>query len=114
MDAVIVNRDAPATILRNTVGGDGHWVRFRVLDRNGRDALGSILTATIGQRQFTRPVLTSYSYMAAHDPRVHLGLGASSSVDELSIRWIDGVTERFGPFPSGSTHVINRGAGDSD
>lgn len=114
VDIVVVNRDAPATVLRNTNPQEGHWIRFRVLDANGRDALGAVMTAKIGQRHLTRPVLTGFSYLAANDPRVHLGLGASSTVDELSIRWTDGVTERFGSFPSGSTHVINRGAGDSD
>ncbi|MCH2149030.1 MAG: CRTAC1 family protein [Phycisphaerales bacterium] len=111
VDIVVVNRDAPATVLRNTHTQDGHWIRFRALDASGRDALGAVLTAKIGQRNLTRPVLTGYSYLAANDPRVHLGLGPATAVDEVTIRWLDGDTERFGPFDSNATHEIRRGEG---
>ena len=47
VDIVVVNRDAPAAILRNTMDEPGHWIRFRVLDANGRDALGALLTAVL-------------------------------------------------------------------
>ena len=106
VDIVVVNRDAPAAILRNTTAGSGHWIRFRVLDANGRDALGALVTARVGQRRMTRPVLTGYSYLAANDPRVHLGLGDATSVDEVTVRWPDGTTDTLGPFDADAEHVI--------
>ena len=108
VDIVVVNRDAPAAILRNTTNTDGHWVRFRVLDANGRDALGATITAQIGERRLTRPVLTGYSYLAANDPRVHMGLGDVGTVDALTIQWPDGSVETLGPFAADAEHVVRQ------
>ncbi|MDG1899901.1 MAG: ASPIC/UnbV domain-containing protein, partial [Phycisphaerales bacterium] len=59
----------------------------------------------------TRPVLTGYSYLAANDPRIHLGLGAGSSLNKVRIRWPDGTTESFGSLPGGSVHLLRQGSG---
>ncbi len=111
IDIVVVNRDAKATVLRNISPGNGHWVTLRLLDANGRDAIGARVTATVGSRRLTRPVLTSYSYLAANDPRVHLGLGTSSRVEQVLVQWVDGSQERYGPFPAGSTRTLRQGEG---
>jgi hypothetical protein len=70
----------------------------RVVDRHGRDALGATLTIHAGDRDVRRDVRSGYSYLAASDPRVHIGLGAVTSVDSISVRWPDGTRGRFGPF----------------
>ena len=111
IDVVVVNRDAPAALLRNITPGSGNSISFKVIDEHGRDALGARLTASIGDRRVSRPVLSGSSYMAANDPRVHLGLGAVDSVKEVTIQWIDGTRERFGPFPAGGTRILQRGEG---
>ena len=108
VDIVVVNRDAPAAILRNTMDEPGHWIRFRVLDANGRDALGALLTAKVGDRRLTRPVITGYSYLAANDPRVHLGLGDVTVVDEVTITWPDGSVDTLGPFAADTQHLISQ------
>ena len=37
-----------------------------------------------------RQRVSSGSYMCAHDPRLHFGLGTAKRVDELVVRWPDG------------------------
>jgi len=109
VDVVVVNRDAPAHVLRNVVEGRGGWIRFRVLERSGRDALGAVVTAGVGERLVTRDVASGWSYASANDPSVHLGLGAETRVTGVSVRWVDGAEQFFGDFEAGRTVVLRRG-----
>ena len=108
---LVGNRDGPAHLLRNVHPDRGHWIRFRVLEGHGRDALGATLTARLGQRRIRRDVLSGYSYASASDPRVHVGLGHATSLDDVAVRWLDGSLEAFGRFESDRDVVLRRGAG---
>ena len=57
-------------------------------------------TIAVGDARVRRDVRTGYSYLAASDPRVHVGLGAATSVETITVRWPDGTRESFGPFPA--------------
>lgn len=98
VDIVVVNRDADVYVLRNRVLRRGHWIRFEVLDRDGRDALGAELRIELGTRTLRRDVRSAYGYCSASDPRVHVGLGAASHVDRVRVRWPEGDEQTFGPF----------------
>jgi len=112
IDILVVNRDAPATLLLNRAArAENHGVLFAVRERSGRDALGATLFIRVGERTYQRDVRAAYSYLASNDPRVHLGLGAHAVVTEVRVRWADGPEERFGPFPADRVHVLSRGTG---
>ena len=111
IDILVVNRDAPAHLLRNIAPGRGNWAALRVLDRNGRDAYGATVSVTLGERVVTRDVRAAYSYCASNDPVVHIGLGAATKIDAVEIRWIDGTIERFGAIDAGATTTLQRGQG---
>ncbi|MEE8523282.1 MAG: FG-GAP-like repeat-containing protein [Thermoanaerobaculia bacterium] len=106
VDVVVVNRDATAHLLRNVAPGRGHWVRFRVLDRQGSDALGAALTLKIGERTVRRDVRVAYSYCASNDPRVHVGLGDETVARDVRVTWPDGRVEELGDFEVDRDHVI--------
>ncbi|MSR60920.1 MAG: CRTAC1 family protein [Planctomycetes bacterium] len=111
VDVVVVNRDSPAYFLMNRVPERGHWIAFQVRETNGRDALGAVLALDLDGTNVRRTVRSAYSYCAASDPRVHLGLGARTSIDGgVSVTWADGSEERFtGPFAASQVHVLGRG-----
>jgi len=95
IDVVVVNKDAAPYVLRNRVADRGHWLLVRVLDERGSDAIGAVVTVRLGERTLRRDVRTAYGYCSAHDPRVHFGLGATSRVETLVVRWVDGTTDAF-------------------
>jgi len=111
VDILIVNRDGPAYLLKNVVIDRGNWIRFRIIEEHGRDALGATVTLTLGDRTIRREVQSTYSYLAANDPRVHIGLGEHEMVGAVEVRWLDGVTETFGEFEAGQTVVLEHGKG---
>lgn len=113
VDVVVVNRDARAHLLRNlrmdrTVTRPGHWLALRLVDAHGRDALGARLSLKAGPMHFTREVRSAYSYCAANDPRIHLGLGDQTRIDAIEVRWVDGSIERFDPPPGVDRFVTLR------
>lgn len=115
VDVVVVNRDASPYVLRNVVPRRGHWIRLRVLEEHGRDALGAELTLELGPegdgRTLRRDVRSAYGYCAASDPRVHVGLGARTAVARVRVRWPGGETENFGPFEADREVTLARGKG---
>ena len=111
VDILVANRDGSPYLLRNIVPSRGHWAQFVVRNRTGSDALGAVLTVRAGRRAWRRDVRTGYSYLAANDPRVHVGLGDAAAVDHVDVRWPGGRTERFGPFPADRIHTVVEGAG---
>ncbi len=111
VDVLVTNRDGPAHLLRNVTGSAGRWIMLRVVDEHGRDALGASVTLTAGDRTVRREVRAAYSYCAANDPRVHVGLGDSDRVTNVTVRWPDGSTESFGPFNADQLLTRRRGAG---
>jgi len=112
VDILVVNRDGPAHLLRNVVPQRGRGVSFRVLGSCGADALGAKLTVTLGDRNLHREVRSAYSYLAANDPRVHVGLESAEQIDRVSVLWLDGKRECFGPFDAERTMItLVEGAG---
>lgn len=109
VDLVVVNRDGPVHLLRNVAGAKRSWVMFRVLDERGGDALGAMVTITAGGRRQTRLVHPNYGYCSSNDPRAHFGLGDAGSVEEVSVRWADGMVDAIGGRKAGEVHVIRRG-----
>jgi enediyne biosynthesis protein E4 len=113
VDVVVVNRDGPAYLLLNRVPGRGQWLALRVREANGRDALGAVLRTELGGKPLRCTVRSAYSYCAASDPTVHLGLGAERALTAaVRVRWADGAEESFaGPFAAGRVHELRRGTG---
>ncbi len=110
LDILVVNRDGPVHLLANIRRDAGHWIMLRVLDEHGRDAIGATVTVRAGGRRRVRDVRTAYSYCAANDPRVHVGLGGQAAVEDVTVRWPDGTTEEFGEVPVDSIVTLRRGA----
>jgi len=90
-DVLITNNNGPVRLLLNQLGNRNHWLGLRVVDKNGRDALGAQVEIVVKKNQvLRRRVRTDGSYLSANDPRVLAGLGAATQVDTVRIRWPDG------------------------
>lgn len=111
VDVLVVNRDAPAQLLRNVAPKQGGWLGLRVLERGGGAALGATVELQLARGRERHEVASTFSYLSASDPCVHVGLGAEREVREVLVRWVDGAEERFGPLAGDRVHVLRRGAG---
>jgi hypothetical protein len=111
IDVLVANRDAPPHLLVNVAPRRGNWAMLRVVGRSGADEIGARVTAAVGGRRVFRDVRAAYSYCASNDPRVHLGLGEATRLEDVRVRWVDGTVEAFGDLPASALHTLRRGAG---
>jgi len=108
MDVIVINRDAPARVYRNTAT-PRNWITFDVRNDYGAPALGNILEVTVDGNTITRPVKSAWSYMTANDPRVHIGLGQSTEATDVKITQPDGLYWAIpGRFEPNQIHRVDR------
>jgi len=88
-----VLNDAPV-VLRNN-GTKNHWIGVRLVgSRSNRDGLGArVIVRDINGRQQIFDASTSGSYLSANDPRIIAGLGSSTGVTNIEVKWPSGRTQ---------------------
>lgn len=92
LDLVLTQVAGPPLVLRNDAAtGKGVQVRLDGTPGNP-DAIGAVLTATIGDRTLVRRIMPTRSYLSQVEPVAVFGLADAASMDRLEIRWPDGET----------------------
>lgn len=95
LDILIVNLNEPPSLLRNDRSGDGHWLKVKLVGTHSNtSAIGSVVTATYGERRQAQAVLASSGYLSSGDRRLHFGLGKADTAD-VEIAWPNGARENF-------------------
>jgi hypothetical protein len=91
MDLAINSVSGKLLLLRGT-GGSGHWLEVTL----PRFAPGAVVTAVLPDgRRLVREVHAGSSYLSSEDPRVHFGLGKTTRVAELTVRYPGGYATRL-------------------
>ena len=70
------------------------------------DGSGARVSVRVGASTQVREVRRGGSYLSSHDPRVHFGLGVSTRVDEVEIRWPSGVVQQFESVEAGQILTV--------
>ena len=97
MDALAADLQGAPLLFRNEGGSRaGNWLTLQLTGtRSNRTAIGARIELVAGGQSQLRELRTDGSFLAAHDPRVHFGLGAAKKVDEIRIRWPSGTRQRL-------------------
>ena len=81
-----------------------HFLRLRLKGTPGKDnadGLGAQVTATLpGGRLLVRESGYASGYLATGSPIVHLGLGGTTRIEKLVVRWPSGFVQDLGPITS--------------
>ncbi len=108
LDLIVVNRDGPASVLRNASPDRGRWIALRVLERSGADALGATVRLHAGGRLHRRDVRASGSYVSSMPAIIHVGLGEATVATAVEVTWVDGSRQLFGDLPAGQLATLRR------
>jgi enediyne biosynthesis protein E4 len=102
IDVVINPLDGAPVLLRNVSSDQHHWVELKLIGgpKSPRDAVGATVYLTTGGIRQRRDVLSGGSFASNNDPRIHFGLGESTSIGQVEIHWPDGVVQRVS-LPAG-------------
>jgi len=111
VDILVVNMNEPPSLLRNDVQGKHNWIKVRLEGvKSNRSAIGARAVAHYGGKAQAQTVLSQSSYYSCNDPRLHFGLGPSTSAD-LEVHWPSGLTETFRRLPANQLVTLREGAG---
>jgi len=114
VDVLVGVNDGAPVLLRNRAGRENHWLGVHLIGRQANiDAVGARLTYASGDFKRHRYKAGGGSYLAAHDPRVVLGIGKRTKIDWLEIKWPrpSGLTKRFTDLPIDRYITIVEGEG---
>jgi hypothetical protein len=114
LDVVVLPENGPLAYLHNRSDRTGHFLTLCLEGTtSNRDAVGARVTVTAGGRRWVAQRVGGGSYQSAHDPRLHFGLGASTQVDSLEIRWPSGRVDRHGPLAADRGYLLREGSSEA-
>jgi hypothetical protein len=96
IDLLILAQDQPLAYFHNRTERPGHFVTFQLEGtQSNRDGVGARVAVIAGGRRQVAQRVGGGSYLSACDGRLHFGLGTSTSVDSVEVRWPSGRLDRW-------------------
>lgn len=94
LDVLITQNGRRPVLLRNDQATGHHYLRVRLVGRvPNTDAIGAQLALTAGGVTRYRQVMPARGYLSQVELPVTFGLGGTSEVEQLLIRWPDGAEQ---------------------
>ena len=111
VDVLIGNNGQAPELLRNEGGNRNNWLHVRLIGvESNRDGVGASVTVRAGDATLDAQRTGGGSYQAAHDPRLHFGLGEAERVDKVEVAWPSGRTTEIESVDPNQTLVVREGA----
>jgi hypothetical protein len=110
VDMVVVNRNSPAQIWRNTSAKAGHWIELKIEQPGpNRDAVGAWIEIRCEGIPVMRLEATvGGGHAGGQAGWRHFGLGEVSAA-EVRVIWPDGTSDDWQPVDAGSFYILKRG-----
>ena len=115
IDVVLLNVGEPPTLLLNQNNSGNHRVLFKLVGtKSNRAAIGARVTIqSAGVRQIAE-VRGGGSYLSQNDLRLHFGLGKSTKIDSVEIRWPSGKVETMENVAADAIYTVVESSGIRD
>jgi tetratricopeptide (TPR) repeat protein len=109
-DLLVMGQNEPLAYFHNQTEHSGHFVTFRLegTDSN-RDGVGARVVVATAQGRQVEQRLGGGSYLSACDGRLQFGLGASSLIHSVEVRWPSGRLDRWTNLTADTGYVIREG-----
>lgn len=109
LDYIITNNGGKAQIVFNATKEHGNFVALWLEGNKNRNAIGARVVAKVGDKKIERQIMGSQSYLSISDFRIHFGLGAAETIDELTIYWLGGQTQTIKNLTDGKFYYLREG-----
>ena len=114
VDVLIMNMNAPPSLLRNDYAGPNNWIVIQLEGvKTNPQGIGATVLVTTGDRTQAQPVLSQSSYYSHNDVRAHFGLGSRTTVDRIEVRWPSGVVDVLKDVKGRQILKVREGSGGS-
>ena len=107
VDVLIMNMNAPPSLLRNDQRSGHRWLQVRLEGPAGnRQGLGATVRVTAEGRTQARAVLSQSSYYSLDDLRLSFGLGTASRAERVEVAWPNGGRQSVSDVAAGQVVTI--------
>jgi len=107
LDLLVTQVDGPARLFRNDMAEGAHWLQVSLEGRTGRPSvLGAQVEVVAEGVTQTRRVDTTRGYLSQSQRTLTFGLGASTTVDVVRVRWPDGSTSESSATVGSLVHIV--------
>ncbi len=109
---IVVNNMSDTPSLLKNLGERKNWILVKLIGtESNRDGIGARVTLFAGKNRQMDEVRSGGSYISQNDFRLHFGLGESSRVDLIEIRWPSGRNESFQNLQANQVVILEEGKG---
>ena len=114
LDGVYSNAINYHAVLWVNEGNTNHWLEVNTVGTiSNRDGIGTRLTLTAGGMTQIREIGGGAGLPLKNDLRAHFGLGSSTIVDELQLRWSSGIVQTLTDIPADQILTITEDPGNT-
>ncbi len=109
-DVLVANNGQEPQLLRNEGGNRRNWLQVQLVGQlSNRDGVGARVSVWSGGVAQVAERTGGGSYQAAHDPRLHFGLGDQDRVERVEVAWPSGRVDRFDTISANRVLVVHEG-----
>lgn len=96
VDVLIANNGASPSLFRNNAKDNNNYLHVSLVGGiKNKEAVGAKITITIDGKQQLRQLRLGSNYLSNDPVIAYFGVGKSTKVDSLSIRWMDGTVKKL-------------------
>jgi enediyne biosynthesis protein E4 len=96
LDAVVANEKGPVLLYKNEVDPRNKWIEFNLTGRNSnRSAIGAEVRVFWNGQEQVQEVSGGSGFCSQNSRRLHFGLGKTTAIDHIEIRWPSGRVQKI-------------------
>ena len=119
LDVWLANRTGPQVrFMRNDTATRSHFLAVRLEGRtSNRDGIGARLELVLRDqpgRKIIQSLRAGEGYLSQSSKWVHFGLGSSTEIDRLTVRWPGGQAETFAGLQADARYRLIQGSGEAE
>jgi len=112
IDCAVATLNGSPQLFRNDIPAGNHWIMFRTIgSKSNRDGIGVRITVTTGALKQVWDIKRTVGIYSSSDPRAHFGVGQSSTIDTVSVRWPSGKVQEFKDVAADAHYVLHEDEG---
>lgn len=109
-DVLVTHLYEPVAMLMNRTSQAGKSIYFFLKSTaSQRDAIGAVVTATVGDREVVSMITAGGGYMCSNEKKVSFGIGTAEALTNVSVQWPSGRIQDFGDFHPGRSYLLVEG-----
>jgi hypothetical protein len=110
-DFVVSHLDERAALVSNETKNAGHFLAIELHGtRSARDAIGTCVTVSAGDKTWTRELTAGDGYMASNQRQLIFGLGPFATIDEIDVQWPSGTRQVFAGVRADAELILVEGS----